>query len=477
MRDWGDLVGGADEVGHQLREAASRAPIRFLSFLNTHWRGVPDRFKEDLLDGCREHAEHLFGRLQYDKNRWQPRELPDGELLSGLMLDELERHPEFWDRKKEAARVLNVVAEMVKPQSAERVAFHLFRFAGAQESHMAGNLITSGMNSSRGNIAEAAIRMSIACEEAQVEIPTLLKSAVGLFARDESPAVRSMIVRHLPYFISRKIDFGWTVFARAMEGASPPLWRAAEPCLYWSYHGQFSVVAPYLEILLAAAMSESHGNAEDAESEDDEGEQSTLGVWVRITTLASLSGHIAQDQHIQKLQGLSSEAAWRAAATVWAINAERQAHREACFVGLRAAMQATSNGRIASLMHYVFRSQQPPVVVPQDLIAGMFADNRKPETHYHPHEFADWLEATALVRPDDALAPLELLANFLERSKRILYDNGPIPRTLTALYREAEEREMNDDGNMLSRVVRVQDQLLAAGVHGLNDWLRAAERP
>ena len=40
---------------------------------------------------------------------------------------------------------------------------------------------------------------------------------------------------------------------------------------------------------------------------------------------------------------------------------------------------------------------------------------------------------------------------------------------------EAEEREDADDGKMLKRVVALQDLILAAGVDGINQWLRKIE--
>jgi hypothetical protein len=47
----------------------------------------------------------------------------------------------------------------------------------------------------------------------------------------------------------------------------------------------------------------------------------------------------------------------------------------------------------------------------------------------------------------------------------------------TRLFREAEEIEEVDDGNMLQRVVKVQDILLSIGVTGVQNRLRDAERP
>jgi hypothetical protein len=477
IRDWGDLVGGAEHVGRQLGEAASRAPIRFLRFLSSHWAAVPDVFRGDILDGCSQHAEHLFGSHGYNKDVWNPVEHPDAETLVAGFLDEIERHPAFWSLSRAAARALNIVAEMATPASAERVAFHLLGFFRSPAPRRLRNLIDGGMNSTRGMVAEAAVRMAVACQANRAEMPPMLRAVVRLLARDDSPEVRAMIVHHLPYFISRKIEFGWELFALAMEGASIELWRVAESCLYWAYHAQHERTAPYMEILLTKALEEAGANTENVSKEDD---RSGLSGWARIATLSSLSGHVSLETHLQRLNSIDRPRAWRAAAAVWGVNATKLAHRAACLAGLGSAMKAPAAGRGAvSAMDHVFRAR-PPIAVPEKMVVEMFRvemEAQADRAHYHPHFFTGWLESMSLIWPDQALAPLEQLANFLKKSRRQLYDNGPIARTLTALCREAEEREQSDQRAMLDWVVRIQDQLLVVGVHGLDDWLRAAERP
>ena len=48
---------------------------------------------------------------------------------------------------------------------------------------------------------------------------------------------------------------------------------------------------------------------------------------------------------------------------------------------------------------------------------------------------------------------------------------------MNRLFVEAKEREESDSGDMLKRVVEIQDQLLSIGLNSINDWLKAAERP
>jgi len=48
---------------------------------------------------------------------------------------------------------------------------------------------------------------------------------------------------------------------------------------------------------------------------------------------------------------------------------------------------------------------------------------------------------------------------------------------LSSLFQEAEEREQSDAGAFLVSVIAVQDALLRTGAHGLDQWLKDAERP
>ena len=56
------------------------------------------------------------------------------------------------------------------------------------------------------------------------------------------------------------------------------------------------------------------------------------------------------------------------------------------------------------------------------------------------------------------------------------YENN-LTQLMTRLFAEAEEREEADNGTMLKRVVSLQDMMLLLRVQGVEDWLKAAERP
>ena len=59
-----------------------------------------------------------------------------------------------------------------------------------------------------------------------------------------------------------------------------------------------------------------------------------------------------------------------------------------------------------------------------------------------------------------------------------LYDHGNnFTQLLTRLFAQAEEQEESDSGIMLQRVVALQDTLMTLGMHSIDDWLKAIERP
>ena len=84
------------------------------------------------------------------------------------------------------------------------------------------------------------------------------------------------------------------------------------------------------------------------------------------------------------------------------------------------------------------------------------------------------LASVVLTDPEYTLRIIESL--FEHALQFDTWDGAPYARMLTALFREAEERELADGGQFLARVVVVQDALLKLDVASLDGWLKAAER-
>jgi hypothetical protein len=463
------LVGGESEVGWQLREASSRHPSRFLSLLPIYWADIPERFRNDIMDGIATYLAHRYGRLQINDS-WEPVEDPNASVLAGLVLDELERHPKYWQHRRSAAKVLEACSNVIyDAQNAERLIFLAIGFEALHEDDpIKGDnveLISIGINMMKGNVAEALMILANNLLERSSEFPELLTPALRRLANDEHPAIRALILYRLPYLQSKAFDFGWDLFHLAMQDADR-LWEIAEPCLYYAYHSNFEVVRPLLERL------------------QKEGSSKDFKIWGRISALATMARQIDFADLLDGLKALDKTAAWQGAATVWTNFENIQQHREQCLSGLEAGLNAgaTHAEAVAQQMEHLFEEKSATISIPIELVRHCFDVFRnnidKEKKHHRLFGFHEWLNATSLHNPEQALAATEIYLDYINHCKPYLYDHEDnLTQLMTRLFAEAEEREESDSGSMLQRVVVAQDTLLSLGVNSLADWLKAAERP
>ena len=90
---------------------------------------------------------------------------------------------------------------------------------------------------------------------------------------------------------------------------------------------------------------------------------------------------------------------------------------------------------------------------------------------------SDWLNGICQEESDLALFAAETLLEKVMDTDLDIRANEKFTNLLTCLFREAEEREETDGGNMLQRVIVLQNSLLEKGVSNIENWLREAERP
>ncbi|MGR9014006.1 MAG: AAA family ATPase, partial [Gammaproteobacteria bacterium] len=298
------LVGGAEQVEWQLREATSRSPVRFMHLLSDHWGKIPERFHDDMLDGAATYLAYRYGSLHFDANQWKPVEEPDSQVFWGVILDEIERHPSSWWHCRAAAKALEACANVIEDeQDASRLLFAAIGFLNYRERDYdsdSRDLIGTGINMIRGNVAEAVMIIATHWAETRRPFPELLVPTLRRFARDPHPAIRALVLRRLPYFQSHEPELGWEIFYLAMEEDDGRLWQVAEPCLYYAYHNRFDEISRVLERIISSATGEA------------------LETWGRISALAALSGQIDLHDFIPQLQMLGSVDAWTGAASVWA---------------------------------------------------------------------------------------------------------------------------------------------------------------
>lgn len=461
------LVGGEREVGSQLREASSRDPSRFIGLLVAHWLEIPSRFRDDIMDGAATYLAHRYGNLQPNGN-WEPFAEPEASALAGAILDELERHSTHWWRQRSAAKALEACSNVIyDAAAADRLTFLAIGFEGLHEEPLEGNdlgLISVGINMVVGDVADALMIVASNLSERGCELPELLVTTLCRFARNESPAIRALVVRRSPYLQAKAFSLGWELFNRSMRD-SEGLWEIAEPCLYYSYHRHFEIVKPLLAKLR------------------DEGRGKSLETWGRISALAALDGQISYSALLDDLKALNQRSAWKGAATVWTHLENVLRHREQCLDGLNAGLNSglACAQACAVQLERLLDDQSATACIPVDLVRRLFAvlrdDAGTERKHHRLFGFHRWLNATSHIDAGLALASFEIYLEYLAHCKPHVYDLGDnITQLMTRLFAEAEELEESDGGLMLQRVVRVQDELLLMGLNGVDDWLKAAER-
>ncbi len=461
------LSGGESEVGWQLREAASRSPSRFLDLLEKHWDAVPGRFCSEILDGASAYLAYKYGNLQ--AQNWTPVHEPDSTALALQVLDVLERHPDHWHHSREAAQAIERAAHVVKDtQSAARLVTLAHAFLSLNEdSSISGDgvdLLSKGINMAKGNITDAMMILATQLQKENTPWPEHLVSTLRVIAGDPHPAVRAVVLRRLPYLQHLAFDVGWDIFRQAMQKNADGLWRMAEPCLYYNYHQRFEIVQPWLDQLCR------------------EGKDSDLETWGRISALAALSGKIDPSFLLQSLTALNAESAWRGAACVWTHPSNVQQHHEQCLCGLEAGLDLGNQFAfsVAREVAHFFRETTAFVNIPIPILQRCFAllAGAAEKSRHELHDMGAWLNGAALRDPAYALEVAEMFLTLKRNTQPYIYDyQNNFTQLLTRLFDQAEEQEESDSGAMLQRVVVLQDTLMAMGMRGIEDWLKANERP
>ena len=462
------LVGGKREVGRELAEAASRQATRFLRLLLANWNEIAADFRDEIMEGVAKYLSYRYGNLS-SGGEWKPLEKPDAPNLAEQILAELERHPLHWHHKSAASNALQACAPVIKNTSdAARLVSLAIGFETLRERSIFandyGDLLNTGINMLRGHVVEALLILANQFQESGIQFPELLAPALRRLAGDEEPALRALILRRLPYLQSKNPALGWDLFERAMQGDASGLWKIAERCLYYAYRDHIEKVTP----LLARLYEEGRGNA--------------LETWGRISALAALANRINFTVWLEALTALNDAGAWRGAAAVWTHTENIHQHREQCFDGITAGLNAAKPHceEVAKLMRQLFLRVTPTTSIPIKLIQRCFAifENDSKGSQFGLYGFDEWLNTTAQRDPEYALAVIEIFLDYVKNIKSYMSDHeNNLTQLLTRLFAQAEEQEESDNGVMLQRVVAVQDSLLVLGVNTINDWLKAAERP
>lgn len=457
----GRLIGGEEQIASVVREAASRDPERFILMLSRDWSAIPPSFSESIMSGVTNHVRYRFGNLQQPQN-WKAQQLPDGEMLALNLLDILESNILFWTNRREGAEAIRASADSLNNEMAlDRLVSLCAHFITADEpSKILRNgeedLIATAINSIRGVVAEALIQLANRLLEQEKNWPKLLIQMLSRFAEDSNPAVRAILLLHLPYLQHRQPDFGWKLFESIMVGATPEMWKLAERCLYYGYEKQTQRVEGYLERIRHEAIPLAGQT------------------WGRIATLMMLSNHSTKEDLFGHLIEIDSEEAWIGAVDVFTSNINKIECNPICVSGLLELIKkAPLSAEITRKIGHIFSDGSQVSIVPMPLIKAYFDAMSLQGGRHDPYHFVEWLVTLATYNPLLGIEACELLIQFLEQRKCDLWHTEPIAILLTTLFREAEDANNMD---LIVRVVNIQDALFKHITHGMDEWLRTAER-
>ena len=156
-------------------------------------------------------------------------------------------------------------------------------------------------------------------------------------------------------------------------------------------------------------------------------------------------------------------------------------YQKKCLTGLETGIKNSRHqNAVANELEEIFRETAQPISIPIELIRYCFTfpEAEEPKEKINFYEFEKWLNAISQHDTRLALDAVEIFLKYAHHKKHFICDTGEnLTQLLTRLFEEAEEREESDNGEMLRRVVTVQDTLLVLNVHGMNEWLQASERP
>lgn len=130
-------------------------------------------------------------------------------------------------------------------------------------------------------------------------------------------------------------------------------------------------------------------------------------------------------------------------------------------------------------MDSIFRKKEPVIILPMQMLERYFSlvSTSSEASRIGLFDFGAWLNIVSCINPLYALKATEIYLECVRTTKAYLHDyNNNLMQLLTRLFAQAEEQEESDNGEMLHRVVALQDTMLALGVDGVNTWLEAAER-
>ena len=461
-----DVSGGLSEVVWILREACSLNPIRFLSLFSSFMVvNLYQGYIHAVVEGIAHHLRYRFGNLKTNPgDAWEPVDpLPDGKVLATTLMQLLEQYLVTWNDAKAFSQALEACCDVLDdPESADRLTLLLFWACSKAlgDEHVSNSdserdLTSHAFNSTRGVVAKSAMTLCNRLLKKDQPLPELLPYLLYRFARDSAIHVRIPILKQLPFLIYRQPILGWQLLADVFQEPQPRLWKYTERCLYYQYRDHFYQISPYLDRLLHEGLEEAGDT------------------WGRISTLASLAGHISQEELFNALT-TANDSAWKGAAKVFTANLNRREHTTICHSGLRTILQHENlSGEVIGEIESCFIKEANRGFIRHELVIAFLKALSVSKAKTSIHNFLEWLSHEARRDPLFTLDVAEMLVEKLETKMRSyqIWHTQPLLTALNEILREADE---TDNPELIKRAINLQDRFLRLDIYGIEELFNKA---
>lgn len=469
------LRGGQGQVQHLLSEATAYDPERYLKLIPLFISSELDiGYAQNIVHGVASHIRYRFGNVKPSSGefKWKKPEV-DGEWLAVKLLDLLESAKWLWadtghfnlfsipeaccdvlTDKKQTERLVFILFQLLFQLRRNQVGRNTDQLLDNTYGHA---LRFDAINSDWGHIGSGVAKLCNRLLEAEHEIPELLYPLLCHLVKTSKQAAMT-VIDYIPYMTYKKPEWGFQLFSVIYDAEVPACpWGLAQQHLYYQYHDNFEYTAPYLERMLQS------------------GETTAIQGWGRLSTMCHLAGHLTQDQLFEQLKKVNKEEAWIAAAQVFEANIDKYNRDGLCINGMTRILELELGmPRVISEIEDVFDPKTHGCYVGNDFVRLYIEKANFKEERWSIKHLLDWLAVLSIRDPLASLELLEILADKLSaESTRRLYEGKSLIQALNSLLREADE---TDDGQLINRVIGLQDRFLQLDLYGIEDFFNAAGR-
>jgi hypothetical protein len=458
------MIGGLDQVLGVLYQASSLHPQKFLDLFSLFVKeNLFQDYLKSIVRGVASHLQYRFGNSR-SMTEWKPiKPLPDGKAIAVQLLNLIERYNKIWSDRDVIGEALQACSYVLDDlESAERITLLLFWLKARDITlgtmpvvNSKDNLYGKAINSARGKAAEASMILCNRLLEQGKALPVMLPYLLRHFARDSVTFVRTAILNRLSFLMYKSPQLGWQLLADCLKEPEPRLWTYVERSLYYQYQNNFNLVQPYLNRLF-----------DFNEAMNEAGE-----TWGRISTLASLTGHITQQELFQNLEQANIKA-WKGAAQVFVAN--HQQHHAICHQGILNILRRENlTDDILLEIEKCFNREKNKSAIKQDLATAFLKALPSVTNGNHIDYFLQWLSLEAHRSPLSVFDLIETLAKKIESEHQPWFGGSkPLITVLNAILREADEL---DDPQLIQRAIALQDSFFKLDLQGINEMLDKAQ--